>query len=57
MTWDVGEGEIFRTDKLDWWALEHGVVFFTDKSGVLDGFLDDVVYILLGECVRRSTVS
>lgn len=43
---DVGEYEVLRTYELDGRPFEHGVVFFADKSGVFDGFLDDVVYVL-----------
>ena len=48
MAWDVGEIEVFGTDELDGGAFEHGVVFFADESRVLDGFLEDIVYVLEG---------
>lgn len=43
---DVGEYEVLRTYELHGRAFEHGVVFFADESGVFDGFLDDIVYVL-----------
>lgn len=42
----VGKVEILRTNELDWRSFEHCVVFFTDKPGVFDSFLEDIVYIL-----------
>jgi len=48
MSRDVGEIEVLRTDKLDWGTFEHGVVFFADITGVLDGFLKDIMDVLVG---------
>ena len=45
MTGDISEGEILRTDKLNRWAFEHCVMFFTHEPSVFDGFVYDVSYI------------
>jgi hypothetical protein len=46
MAGDVGEGEVLGADELDGWAFEHGIVLFAHESGIFNGFLDDVVYVL-----------
>jgi hypothetical protein len=54
---DVGECEVVWADELDGGAAEHGVVLFADEAGVFDGFLDDVVDVLVcvgvWVCVKR----
>jgi hypothetical protein len=42
---------MWRADELDGWTAEHGVVLFADEAGVFDGFLDDVMNVLV--CVKR----
>jgi hypothetical protein len=40
---NTGEGAL---DELDGWDFEHCVVFFADKTGVFDCFLDYIMDIL-----------
>jgi len=51
---DVGESEILRAYELDGGTLEHRVVLFANKSGILDGLLDDVVHICL--CANDANI-
>ena len=43
----IWECQIGGTNELDGWSAEHCVVFLTDKSSVFNGFLKDVVNVLL----------
>jgi len=47
MAGDVRECEILGADELHRRAFEHGVVLFTDETSVFDGFLHDIVHVLL----------
>jgi hypothetical protein len=46
MAWDIGEDKVGRADELNRGAFEHGVVLLADKTGIFDGFLYDIMYIL-----------
>lgn len=46
MARNVGEREVFGTNQLNGWPSEHSVVFFTNESGILDSFMNNVVHIL-----------
>ena len=48
---NVGKCQVFGANELHRWTLEHGVVFFADKPGVLNGFVYNVVHVL--QNVRR----
>lgn len=54
VTGDVREDEVGRTDELDGWTFEYGVVVFADEASVFDGFLDDIVDVLLRDEKRRE---
>ena len=47
MSRDVWKCQIGGADELNRRSAEHSVVLFTDESSILDGFLDDVVHVLL----------
>jgi len=55
MAGDVRECEILWADELYRWAFEHGVVFFADETSIFDGFLHDVVDVLLRTLSAAST--
>lgn len=42
------------TNELDWRSAEHCVVLLADESSVLNGFLEDVVHVLLHYGTRRE---
>lgn len=47
MTGDVSKIEVLRADKLNWWTLKHGVVFFAYITSILDGLLKDIMNVLM----------
>ena len=55
MAGDVREREILGADELHRRAFEHGVVLFADETSVFDGFLHDIVHVLLQTHQRQST--
>jgi hypothetical protein len=46
MSGDIGEGQFFRANELDWRPFEHGIMLFTNESRVFDGFMNNVMNIL-----------
>jgi hypothetical protein len=42
----VGESEIFRAKELDRRSLEQSIMVLADESGILDGFVADIMHVL-----------